>query len=358
MNSALLCKWIWRFGVERGAWWRHLVVLKCGEDRSSLVAGWSLTSAGWSVWRWIVQSNPCFWESGYIDPGGGGVSFWFDFWVRGVRLCEVFPRIVACALSPDALVFDYCSDVDRSQWRIPLRRRLRGGAERERVALMEMLNNLPPILLTTGPPCVVWPLDKSGVFSVRSLARVLIHRKFPGMDLFPSHFIWARLVPTKVAGFIWQVAHERVSTIDNLIRRGMMIPNRCAMCGKDAESITHLFRECSFASQVWFRFSSRLSVFGPFPLSTQDWFWAWKGMNCSSTFSPCIKVLLHGVLWGLWGERNNRVFRDEESSPRAVIFRIAFMVGRWCSVGGKLGIHSFGDWMKVCCSEQPTVGIG
>ncbi|CAN1797797.1 Putative ribonuclease H protein At1g65750 [Linum perenne] len=166
---------------------------------------------------------------------------------------------------------------------------------------MEMLDNLPPLLLSSGPACVVWPLDKSGVFSVRSLARVLIRRKFPGMDFFPSGSIWVRHVPTKVAGFIWQVAHGSVSTIDNLIRRGMLIPNRCAMCGNDAESTFHLFRGCSFASQVWSRFSSRLSVFGPYSLSTQDWLWAWKGLNCSSPFSPCIKVLLHGVLWGLWG---------------------------------------------------------
>ncbi|CAN1776603.1 hypothetical protein LINPERHAP1_LOCUS13698, partial [Linum perenne] len=77
----------------------------------------------------------------------------------------------------------------------------------------------------SSPACAVWPLDKSGVFSVRSLARVLIHRKLSGVDLFPSGSIWVRHVPTKVVGFIWQVVHERVSTIDNLIRRGMLIPN-------------------------------------------------------------------------------------------------------------------------------------
>lgn len=32
-NSALLNKWLWRFGFERSALWRRLVIVKCGEVR-------------------------------------------------------------------------------------------------------------------------------------------------------------------------------------------------------------------------------------------------------------------------------------------------------------------------------------
>ncbi|CAN1848748.1 LINE-1 reverse transcriptase homolog, partial [Linum perenne] len=285
MNSALLNKWSWRFGTERVAWWRRLVTLKCREDKSSWVANWNMLSSGWSVWRWIVLECAWFWKFGHIDPGGG------------------------------------------SRWIIPLQGTLRGGAERERVALLEMLDALPQ--LSEGPPSMIWSLEESGVFSVRSLAKELILRKFQGCNSFPSEMVWVRHVPTKVAGFVWQVAHGKVSTIDNLIRKGMMIPNRCVMCGADAETIQHLFRECSFASQVWSAFSSRLSMFGPFPLETKDWLWAWKGLNCRSDFRPCVKQLIHGFLWGLWGERNSRVFRDLTTTPQQVIFRIAFMVGQW-----------------------------
>ncbi|CAN1730072.1 Putative ribonuclease H protein At1g65750 [Linum perenne] len=192
---------------------------------------------------------------------------------------------------------------------------------------MELLDGLPTSVISEGPSSLVWPLEKSGAFTVRSLARELISRKFQGVDSFPSEVIWMRHIPTKVAGFVWQVAHGRISTIDNLIRRGMMIPNRCVMCGADAESIIHLFRDCEFELQVWSIFSSRLSVFGPFPRLIKDWFWAWKGLNCGLVFDPCIKMLLHGVLWGMWGERNNRVFRDRETNPQGVAYRIASIVG-------------------------------
>ncbi|CAN1831724.1 Putative ribonuclease H protein At1g65750 [Linum perenne] len=312
------------------------------------MARWAFPSAGWSVWRWIVHDGAWFWKFGFIDPGGGWVSFWFDFWVRGVRLCEAFPRIAASAQSLDSFVFQHVSGVDRLLWSVPIMGSLRGGAERERLELFELLNGLPTSLISSGPASMVWPLESSGVFTVRSLVRELVGRKFPGVSSFPYQVVWMRHVPTKVAGFVWQVAHGKVSTIDNLVQRGLMIPNRCVLCGVDAESIVHLFRECSFACQVWSFFSSRLSLFGPFPRSIKDWLWAWKGLNCGLVFEPCIKRLIHGVLWGIWGERNNRIFRDVESNPWTVALQIGVLVGQWCVVGGLVDGNRLGDWLGMC----------
>ncbi|CAN1767647.1 Putative ribonuclease H protein At1g65750 [Linum perenne] len=323
MNSALLSKWSWRFGVER------------------------------SVWKWIVQESNCFWDFGHIDPGGGWVSFWFDFWVRGVELCEAFPRIAAIARSLDSFVCECVVLDDRLHWDIPLRGTLRGGAERERIALLERLESLPPSLISEGPATLVWPLEKNGVFPVRSLARELIGRKFRGMEAFPAEMVWVRHAPTKVGGFVWQVAHGKISTIDNLISRGFMIPNRCVMCGASSESIIHLFRECTFAHQVWIYFSSRLSVFGPFPLLIKEWLWAWKGLNYGSVFSPCVKVLLHGFLWDIWGERSNRVFQDVTSNPKVVAFRIAVLVGQWCVAGRVLDRSTLGVWLGLFRFVEP-----
>ncbi|CAN1268758.1 hypothetical protein LINPERPRIM_LOCUS13312, partial [Linum perenne] len=71
----------------------------------------------------------------------------------------------------------------------------------------------------------------------------------------------------------------------------------CVMCGADAETIQHLFRECTLASQTLCEaVDSRVSV-------------------------------------GTVGERNARVFRNLMATPDEVIFRIALMVGRWCIVG-------------------------
>ncbi|CAN1812553.1 LINE-1 reverse transcriptase homolog [Linum perenne] len=75
MNTALLGKWVWRFGVERQAWWRELMVIKCGRGSSEWNVRWDGMSAVWSVWRWIVNESSRFWEFSLIDPGGGGCLF-------------------------------------------------------------------------------------------------------------------------------------------------------------------------------------------------------------------------------------------------------------------------------------------
>ncbi|CAN1747195.1 hypothetical protein LINPERHAP1_LOCUS3012 [Linum perenne] len=155
-----------------------------------------------------------------MDPGGGWVSFWADFWVRGVCFREVYPRVAAAALYSGALVCDYFSQVDDSSWEIPISGSHRGGAERERQELLAFLGSLPSEVLSEGPAAVIWSLEASGSFSVNSLAKELISNKFVGRRLFPAEVVWNKMVPPRVASFVWLVGHESISTVDNLMRRG------------------------------------------------------------------------------------------------------------------------------------------
>ncbi|CAN1815013.1 hypothetical protein LINPERHAP1_LOCUS27291 [Linum perenne] len=305
-------------------------------------------SSGWSVWRWIVSESSWFWEFGYVDPGGGWVSFWFDFWVPGVCLSEEFPRVAAAAQLPGAKVCDYfCSVQDRYQWQIPMSTVLRGGAEQERRRLMQLLESRPLPVLVEGPSALVWPLEASGRFSVKSLARNLINRGFEGCCSFPADMVWTRHIPTKVGCLVWKVAHESLATVDMLRRRGILMSNKCVLCCADCESVQHLFWQCSFSCQVWSFFSSRLSLLGPFPIDAKGFLWAWKCLNCERRFEPCVKVLAHNVIWVLWTERNSRIFRDRLDDIGAVVYRIAYWVGLWCTVGGLISQEVLSSWLLL-----------
>ncbi|CAN0918608.1 hypothetical protein LINGRAHAP2_LOCUS30968 [Linum grandiflorum] len=50
--------------------------------------------------------------------------------------------------------------------------------------------------------------------------------------------------------------------MDSLQKRGLIVPNWCSLCKLAAESIDHIFMECSFSQKVWHRFSSTLSFTG------------------------------------------------------------------------------------------------
>ncbi|CAN0912432.1 hypothetical protein LINGRAHAP2_LOCUS27364 [Linum grandiflorum] len=162
---------------------------------------WSLGSSGCSVWRWVIHYSCQFCQYGYIDPRGGRFSFWFDHWVRGVRLCDAYPRIAGAAQFLGCEVSDVCSFVDRCRWHIPLTTSLRGGALMELNHLLARLDDLPTNFISAGPAYLVWPLEKSAVFSVRSMRRCLMEDKFPGYLDFPFDTIWSSVVPTKVQAF-------------------------------------------------------------------------------------------------------------------------------------------------------------
>lgn len=47
------------------------------------------------------------------------------------------------------------------------------------------------------------------------------------------------------------VAKKKILTLDNLIRRKMVMVNWCCMCVRDGELIDHLLVHCSIAREVW-----------------------------------------------------------------------------------------------------------
>ncbi|CAN1305881.1 hypothetical protein LINPERPRIM_LOCUS26640 [Linum perenne] len=190
------------------------------------------------------------------------------------------------------------------------------------------------------------------MFSVHSLVKVLTLQKFNGLDDYPADVIWRTHVPTKVCGFIWQVTHEKILTVDNLMRRGFQLPNRCILCSVEAESIRHLFVDCQFVSQIWALLSSRLSLFGPFPGTMLGLVAAWKGLRWEREFDVCGKSLLHAILWCVWLERNSRTFRDEFASWEVVLGRVGRMVGEWSGTDGLMSESCRRRWMSIFRSQR------
>ncbi|CAN1167737.1 Putative ribonuclease H protein At1g65750, partial [Linum perenne] len=219
-NRALLGKWMWRYARENKAWWRELMVFKCGEGSSKWQPRWNFTSAGLSVWKWIVKESLTFWKFRFVDSGGGWVDFWEDVWVRGVRLSERFPRVAVASTTYGALLFHLFPSSFRDGWEVPLSWALRGGALEECRRLETYLSQIPSETFSEGPPMVVWPLTSSSIFSVKSLALQLKSYKFPGFDNFPAKMIWNKVVPLKIQGFIWLVYHDRILTLDVLQAKG------------------------------------------------------------------------------------------------------------------------------------------
>ncbi|XP_057808818.1 uncharacterized protein LOC131023288 [Salvia miltiorrhiza] len=71
-----------------------------------------------------------------------------------------------------------------------------------------------------------------------------------------GRWIWEKFIPERRSLICWCIIHKRLPTFDGLMRRGMMGPNRCAVCGMAEESINHLFWECNSIQPIWREFAN------------------------------------------------------------------------------------------------------
>lgn len=67
-------------------------------------------------------------------------------------------------------------------------------------------------------------------------------------------YIWRLPIPSKIKGFIWKIAHNRIQTMDNLKLRNI-IPSgtctSCILCKTEEETAQHWFFECKVSLSLW-----------------------------------------------------------------------------------------------------------
>lgn len=108
-----------------------------------------------------------------------------------------------------------------------------------------------------GEDELVWKVEGAkGRFSVSSFYWSLVGVVGRG---FQWKSIWVPGVLSKVAFFMWTAAFSRNLTLDNLMRHGHILVNRCCTCCEDAETVDHLFLHCCVACRLW---GSLCSLFG------------------------------------------------------------------------------------------------
>jgi hypothetical protein len=90
---------------------------------------------------------------------------------------------------------------------------------------------------------LVWCYEKSGTYSSHSCYSIISYR---GVKHVYIPAIWSIVVPPKIHLFLWLVAYNKLATVDNLTKKGLMKNPQCCFCNEN-ESVSHLFFECVVA---------------------------------------------------------------------------------------------------------------
>ena len=177
----------------------------------------------------------------------------------------------------------------------------------------------------------IWLPENFGYFSSKSAFGAL--QKLDGLQDFPFYgYIWKSGIPARIKFFAWSLSLGRVNTYDVLQRKRpfqCLFPNWCVMCKRELESSTHLFLQCEFAKSLW------LKVWREFGLAlvTLDNILDLLKVCTHARWNKLVRALwvlvVRAVLWGIWKERNSRIFSDEFVSAFTLWDKIHYWVAIW-----------------------------
>ncbi|XP_058768054.1 uncharacterized protein LOC131641768 [Vicia villosa] len=151
-------------------------------------------------------------------------------------------------------------------------------------------------------------------FSVREAYKELISSSQNNTSSAWSR-LWNRAIPSKVSGLGWRLLQNRIPTVNNLIKRGVLDQNsnRCAgECGRE-ESVSHLFFECTVFAGIWNHILQWLGV--KIAMQRDGWqhLEQFEGLiSRDKTISTKLTVIWFACIWCIWKARNEKIFQNEE----------------------------------------------
>jgi hypothetical protein len=280
--------------------------------------------------------------------------------VGNLSLKDRFPRLFSISTQKEATVADlYCrNNIDH--WSLNWRRRFFVWEEELFGQFRELIN---PVTLSEAGDRWGWIPENEDAFTISSTFS-LVSQLMESVLYVPlclrSAFsiIWKCSAPSKVCAFGWQLLHDRIPTRLNLQRRqiiGVDGDVSCALCGREVESIHHLFIYCVDALKVWSAVFNWLQL--PFDLphnlfSLLNFLAHSKGKKMRKG----MVMIWNGVVWAIWRRRNAKIFDNGCKVVAEVIEEIKVMTWKWWLSHLKVSKPLLYEWQMepgLCMLRSP-----
>ncbi|XP_071683729.1 uncharacterized protein [Lolium perenne] len=239
MNLALMTKWIWRMLTEDDSklLWLQLLKAKYPVDQF-----FSSTAVGGSpFWHSLHKLKAVFKQGARFFPGSNSdVRFWTDHWTGEEALSVRYPRLFQICADPEISIE---RAYEGDGWRIFFRRSF---GQEETTLWQQLVQDLEDVVPSEGGDKVLWKLEASGRFSVKSLYNSLVQGPVSPL----GSAIWKGRIPTKIKIFLWQMSRGRLPSNDQILKRRGPSDGLCALCGLP-ENVNHIFFRCVLAQFVW-----------------------------------------------------------------------------------------------------------
>ncbi|CAN1181981.1 Putative ribonuclease H protein At1g65750 [Linum perenne] len=280
LNHAYMVKLAFIFMQKSDLLWVKVLQAKYFKETNAGLQLRNLASKS-ALWRGITKAWPDMLHglrSGLRD--GQNTSFWLGRWLdSGDRLLDLVISPTE-HLDLEALVSSFV---------------LESGESRGR-----------------GNDSWNWGEEPDGNFSIRSAYRLILELDNQTSDPDWKYF-WRWRGPSRVQHFLWLAMHNKLLTNSERKRRHLTDFSSCPRCNVHEESVSHILRECNYATAVWNQLG--LQEF----CSTQENLCSWLSAGLLHQ-----KSLIFGIgCWYLWKARNEWVFSAKPQSSADLAARIS-----------------------------------
>lgn len=160
---------------------------------------------------------------------------------------------------------------------------------------------------------LIWYYEKTRTYFVKSSYR-LAQTRIPDLSALSSlgkglvkwwKEVWQLHISSKIKIFFWRLCLDRLPTGNNLLQRGVNVPNQCAFCGQKGEDLFHVFWNGKFSK------NQRLfSKFNHLPFCRRTGSFLNFLRDCRNLLNwPNFEELVV-FFWSVWNRRNAGFFSN------------------------------------------------
>lgn len=171
----------------------------------------------------------------FVVKNGVHIRFWQDAWLPGERDLGSSVHHSIPLGEENFPVASYARD---GEWRWEILKRILPDHICKKMASIRA-----PSLGEEDQIC--WALSAYGIFSLKTAYSSLAATTDPRVQQDPLFsLVWRWGGPQRIKSFLWKLAHGKLLTNDECLRRSMCEDTTCSRCDYLDETITHCLRDC------------------------------------------------------------------------------------------------------------------
>ncbi|GKD43866.1 reverse transcriptase zinc-binding domain-containing protein [Tanacetum coccineum] len=172
-------------------------------------------------------------------------------------------------------------------------------------------------ILNNRKNTIVW-VNKEGNEKLFSINNIWKDMEVEDGKVDWYNVIWFNKNIPRHAFVLWVALQGRLSTQDRIAAWKPNDVMQCGFCKKCLDSVEHLFFSCAYPKNVWRELQNLLNV---------NLYFNWRNCveepkrlpNNNNIWSIVRRLTFGAVVYYIWKERNNRIFRKEKRDEKIIV---------------------------------------